>query len=167
MCTYCSQLYVMLQLCSRHHCTNLSAVLLSGVGKCKSTLENLMSSGTQFNVLLEGIVPQDTVTQHNAIMSQESTLVNSGNYVELISPQYNVSIHTCTRTNCIWANLNVPFRWNMEFFLRCLHFQMVLCTALFKASIASKHLVVSHCSTNMSVLYWNSAIQYTVHLAPM
>ena len=59
--------------------------------KHTTTLDHMLQCGMQYDIVLGMFALTDEVVEHRAIVSQSTVLVNSGDYVELVVPQCNVS----------------------------------------------------------------------------
>ena len=59
--------------------------------KHTNTLDHMLQCSMQSDIVLGMFALTDEVVEHRAIVSQSTVLVNSGDYVELVVPQCNVS----------------------------------------------------------------------------
>ncbi|KAL5500020.1 hypothetical protein EMCRGX_G011511 [Ephydatia muelleri] len=66
---------------------NLSELQLVSTGRHATTLNQLLQCGIPYNIMLGSVRLTDQVIEHHAIMSQQKCLVNSGDYIELGTPQ--------------------------------------------------------------------------------
>lgn len=82
-----------------HHCfhtgiktlsCNLSELLLVSTGRHTTTISNMLQCGMQYDILLGSTKTTDQVLEHCAVVSQQSCLVNLGDYVELVMAEHNV-----------------------------------------------------------------------------
>ena len=65
-------------------------------GNYTTTLDRLQIN-SDYDLMLGDLVLEDNVLEHPAIVSQESSHVNSGDYIELVSPhnQVNKIVYFC------------------------------------------------------------------------
>ena len=56
-----------------------------------TTTSDRLQSNSDYDLMLGDFVLEDKVLEHRAIVSQESSLVNSGDYIELVSPHNQVN----------------------------------------------------------------------------
>ena len=61
------------------------------MGKHATTLDHLLQCGMQYDIVLGMFALTDKVVEHRAIVSQNTVLVSSGDYVEFVMSQCNVS----------------------------------------------------------------------------
>ncbi|KAL5499721.1 hypothetical protein EMCRGX_G011180 [Ephydatia muelleri] len=72
---------------SRCLCT-LSALHLVSVGRQNTTLDILLQCGIHYDLVLGSVTLAERVTESGAVMSQERKLVNSGDFIEVVTSQF-------------------------------------------------------------------------------
>ena len=76
---------------SRCLCT-LSALHLVSVGRQNTTLDILLQCGIHYDLVLGSVTLAERVTESGAVMSQERKLVNSGDFIEVVTSQFEVRL---------------------------------------------------------------------------
>ena len=69
----------------------ISTLQLISAGKHVTTLGHLLQCGMQYDIVLGMFALTDKVLEHRSVVSQNTVLVSSGDYVELVISQCNVS----------------------------------------------------------------------------
>ena len=69
----------------------ISTLQLISAGKHATTLGHLLQGGMQYDIVLGMFALTDKVLEHLSVVSQNTVLVSSGDYVELVISQCNVS----------------------------------------------------------------------------
>ena len=85
-----------------------STLRLTAAGRQNTTVDILMQLG--YNFVLGPVTLTERVTECGAIMSQSCKLVNSGDFIEVVTPQFEVKL-AVTFPALIFA---LKFRCNME-----------------------------------------------------
>ena len=76
---------------SRCLCT-LSALHLVSVGRQNTTLDILLQCGIHYDLVLGSVTLAERVTESGAVMSKERKLVNSGDFIEVVTSQFEVRL---------------------------------------------------------------------------
>lgn len=132
----------------RTSCT-ISTLQLTSVGEHATTLDHMLQCGMQYGIVLGMFPLTDEVVEHRAIVSQNTVLVSSRDYI-------NAIMWVCSF-----------FRWNME--SCCQHFNlgMAVCTAWCKASMSSRYLMDSLWWMSLTVHSWTYLPPSSAPLAPI
>ena len=69
----------------------ISTLQLISAGKHATTFGHLLQCGIQYDIVLGMFALTDKVLEHLSVVSQNTVLVSSGEYVELVISQCNVS----------------------------------------------------------------------------
>jgi hypothetical protein len=77
--------YLLLSQCGHH------VPFLVSAGKHATTLGHLLQCGMQYDIVLGMFALTDKVLEHRSVVSQNTVLVSSGDHVELVISQCNVS----------------------------------------------------------------------------
>ena len=70
----------------------LSTLRLVSVGRQNTTLDILLQCGIHYDLVLGSVTLTERVTECGAVMSQERKLVNSGDFIEAVTSQFEVRL---------------------------------------------------------------------------
>ena len=141
---------------SRCLCT-LSAFNLVSVGRQNTTLDILLQCGIHYDLVLGSVTLAERVTESGAVMSQERKLVNSGDFIEVVTSQFEVRLEE-TFPTYIFTQIQMQYGILLATFKR----NDGSVTALFKAFISWRLLMGRPLRIHMSAPFLNSAQQSSV-----
>ncbi|KAL5468868.1 hypothetical protein EMCRGX_G029994 [Ephydatia muelleri] len=123
----------------------LSTLPLKTITGSQTTTLGALQHDSQFDIRLEELTTSDTVQEFKAVIFKDSTLVNLGEFIELVTPYDQVHAAAApilVELTCCIIPLDAVWT-SSSYFQRFLWHHTLSCSGL--------PLMVSHCSMNKTV----------------